>query len=481
MDNVIGREAQKSKLKAILQSKSPEFVVVLGRRRVGKTFLIREYYGAHMAFDMTGAYEQSTEYQLDNFFSIYLKCTKGQLETTKPTTWNEAFRYLAKYLQSLDKRKKHVVFIDELPWLDVHKSGVLSALEYFWNQEVSRMNHIVLVVCGSSNSWMNKKLLKAKGGLYNRVTRRIFLSPFNLYETDLFLKSRNINLSQAQVIELYMALGGIPHYLKEVGRGQSVPQIIDALCFDKMGALKGEFNLLYPSIFNKAENHMAIIAALAGKPNGMVRADLMKSSDLSDGGVFTRTKDELVEAGFIYEINPFGRKKRDSIYKLVDMYSLFYFKFIKNNNNKGKGTWQKLSESPSYKAWSGYAYENICLLHIDQIKLALGISGVYTDTSSWKSLGDKENDIDGGQIDLIIDRNDQVINLCEVKFTKEEFTINKTYAAVLRKRRALFKNTTGTKKNIFNTLITTYAAHKNEYYLEEIDAEITMEALFRNP
>lgn len=477
-EKVIGRIPQKQKLDEILSSQSPEFVVVMGRRRVGKTFLIRAYYAQNIAFDMTGAYNQSTEDQLGNFFAVYLQYTKGQQETTKPTSWNEAFRYLARYLQGLDINKRHVVFIDELPWLDVHKSNIISALEYFWNHEISRMNHIILVVCGSSNSWINKKLLKAKGGLYNRVTRRMLLSPFNLQETDLFLKSRNIHLSQIQVIELYMALGGVPHYLKEVSRGKSVPQIIDELFFDEMAPMKDEYEALYPSIFNKAENHMAIISALASRPAGMVRKDLMEASGLTDGGIFTRTKDELIESGFVGEISPFGRLKKEAIYKLTDLYSLFYFKFIKTKTSKTKGTWQKLADSPSYMAWSGYAYENICFMHIEQIKKALGISGIVSNVSSWRTLGDTTANMEGSQIDLIIDRSDKVINLCEVKFTSSEFVLSKSYAEVLRKRRNSFKSITKTKKTVFNTLITTYDAHKNAYYLDQVDSELTMDVFF---
>ncbi len=429
-----------------------------------------------MVFDFSGAYNVEKNTQLENFFSEYLTRTKAKKETTIPDSWNEAFRYLASYLQGLRKNRKQVVFIDELPWLDTHKSGFVSALEYFWNQYVVKMDNIVLVVCGSANSWIQKKIFKSKGGLYNRVTQRIKLEPFTLAETELLFKSNKVKLSRYQIIELYMAMGGIPHYLKEVQVGKSSIQSIDEICFSKDGLLYDEFNQLYPSIFNNAENHLAIINALSKKPQGLTRKELVKSSKLTDGGIVSRTITELEEAGFISIHLPFLKKKKDAIFKLADFYSLFYYKFIKNNRNMGKGSWEKICKTASYKAWSGYAFENVCFAHIAQIKIALGIAGIHSNTSSWKHIGNKE--LPGAQIDLLIERDDHVINLCEAKFTKEPFLLNNTYAKKLREKMLIFKEATKTKHTIFNTILTTYPSIKNEYHLEQIQSEVTMDALF---
>lgn len=476
MENIIGRITQCKKLNKILKSERAEFLVIYGRRRVGKTYLIREYFSKNMVFDFSGAYNVEKNTQLENFFSEYLTRTKAKKETTIPDSWNEAFRYLASYLQGLRKNRKQVVFIDELPWLDTHKSGFVSALEYFWNQYVVKMDNIVLVVCGSANSWIQKKIFKSKGGLYNRVTQRIKLEPFTLAETELLFKSNKVKLSRYQIIELYMAMGGIPHYLKEVQVGKSSIQSIDEICFSKDGLLYDEFNQLYPSIFNNAENHLAIINALSKKPQGLTRKELVKSSKLTDGGIVSRTITELEEAGFISIHLPFLKKKKDAIFKLADFYSLFYYKFIKNNRNMGKGSWEKICKTASYKAWSGYAFENVCFAHIAQIKIALGIAGIHSNTSSWKHIGNKE--LPGAQIDLLIERDDHVINLCEAKFTKEPFLINKTYAKKLREKMLIFKEATKTKHTIFNTILTTYPSIKNEYHLEQIQSEVTMDALF---
>ncbi len=473
---IIGRKAEKVRLGEILDSASAEFLVVYGRRRVGKTFLIREYYKNHLIFDFSGAFNSDISTQLSNFFDEYLKRTRGAKETTPPRSWAEAFRYLSDYLWIVSKRKKSVVFIDELPWLDDHKSGFVSALEYFWNQHVSKMDHVALVVSGSASSWIRKKILKSKGGLYNRVTHRIKLRPFTLAEAEAFCKSKKIKLSNYQILELYMVMGGIPYYLKEIKQGLSSTQIIDKVCFQKDGMLYDEYDQLYHSIFNSAENHMAVIKGLWTKPQGLLRKDLVKLSALPDGGITTRTIEELEESGFITIHLPFNKKKRNAIYKIADQYSLFYLKFIKGNKLSGRGTWEKLSNKPTYIAWSGYAFENICFQHIYQIKKALGISGIYTSSSSWKHVGN--NEVPGAQIDLLIDRDDQIINICEAKFTKKEFAITKSYAAELRRKLSVFQFVTGTKKSVHTTLLSTYPAFRNEYYNEHIQSEVTMDALF---
>jgi AAA+ ATPase superfamily predicted ATPase len=476
MNEIIGRVENKKHLNRILKSKNSEFLVVHGRRRVGKTFLISEYFKKEIVFDFTGSYKSSMSTQLSNFYSEYLKRTEGKKETTVPINWSEAFRYLSTYLEDLNKNRKAVVFLDELPWLDNRKSRFVSALEYFWNHDVSKMNHVILVVCGSANSWIQKKLLKSKGGLYNRITHKIKLAPFSLGESELFMQSRGIALTRYQIIELYMVLGGIPHYLKEVEKGKSASQNIDSICFDKNGLLFDEYDKLYHSIFSKAKNHLSIIEALAKRPQGLMRKELVVRSKLPDGGIFNRTLNELIEADFVNIVLPFGRKKKNAIYKLKDMFSLFYFKFMHNKQN-GKGSWEKYSKKSSYKAWSGYAFENIYFQHIDQIKNALGLSGIYTSNSSWKHLGDDE--FPGTQIDLLIDRDDQNINICEAKFSKEEFVINKSYAAELRKKISIFKNVSKTKKGVFLTLLTTHPAIQNAYYHEIVQSEVSMDALFQ--
>jgi uncharacterized protein len=475
---IIGREKEIEKLNKLLTSSGSEFLAVYGRRRVGKTFLIRQYFKSQIVFDFTGAKEASKSKQLENFFAVYLSQTNGKKETKAPESWFEAFRYLANYLTELKSPKtKHVVFIDEMPWIDTPKSEFVSALEYFWNQHASKLENILLVACGSASSWIRKNLIAARGGLYNRVTQRIKLSPFTLHETELFLKSKGIKLPHYQIVEIYMAMGGIPFYLNEVTPGQSATQTINATCFTKEGLLFDEYAQLYFAIFKNAENHVAIIEALAAQPQGLSRSDIAHITKIAEGSL-SRALEELLESDFMALIPPFQNKKKEAVYKLIDLYSLFYLKFIAPQKTGGTNSWEVLSQQSSYAAWSGYAYENVCLMHIAQIKKALGIASVQTQQSAWRFKGD--DTYPGAQIDLVIDRADQCINLCEAKFTKENFAIDKNFAEILRIKKAVFKYATDTKKALFTTLLTTYPALKNQYYQEEIVNEITMDKLFES-
>jgi len=474
--NIIGREIEKEKLNKILQSDQAEFMAIYGRRRVGKTFLIRQHLKENIVFEISGTKDGTKEQQIFNFFGEYLRRTDRQKETQVPASWHQAFEYLSDYLAGLPRpATKHVVFLDEMPWLDTPKSEFISALEFFWNQHVSKMDHVLLIACGSASSWIRKNLIHARGGLYNRITQRIKLMPFTLYETAAFFQSLGVNLPQYQILELYMVMGGIPFYLKEIEKGKSAIQLIDDICFSPQGLLLEEYNQLYHSLFRNAENHIAIIEALAARPQGMTRAAISADTKISEAAL-NKTLEELTECDFISIYQPLFNKKKDAIYKLTDLYSLFYLKFIQPNKGAGSRIWEQLSKQNTYTAWSGYAFENICMMHINQIKSALGISGVYTKHGSWKFKGD--DTLPGTQIDMIIERADQIIHLCEAKFTRDNYALTKDAAAQLRLRKSIFKQASQTKQAVFTTLLTTYPALQNKYYFEEIDSEITMEALF---
>lgn len=475
--SIIGREKEKAKLDQILKSNQAEFLALYGRRRVGKTFLIRQHLKNYIVFDLSGAREGSKEQQIINFFTELRFRTPKDKALKVPRSWQEAFLLLADYLYALPPvNRKHVVFLDEMPWLDTPKSDFIPALEFFWNQHVSRMDHILLIACGSASSWIRKKLINARGGLYNRVTRRMKLSPFNLYETALFTQTLGVNLPQYQLLELYMVMGGIPFYLKEIEKGKSATQLIDEICFSPQGLLYEEYQQLYHSLFRNAEAHIRIVELLASQPQGLSRQEIARGVNLTEG-MLSKTLEELTECDFISLFQPFQRKKKEAVYKLTDLYSLFYLKYIRPNKGTGGKVWEQLSKESTYTAWSGYAFENICMMHLEQIKAALGISGVYTQHSAWKFRGN--DTLPGTQIDLLIDRADQIIHLCEAKFTKENFTLNQEYTKSLRLKKAIFKQATQTKKAVFTTLLSTYPALQNRYYLEEVDAEITMDSLFQ--
>lgn len=471
MEKIAGRQAEQAQMRQLLDTGKSEFLAMYGRRRVGKTFLIRNVYQKELVFQMTGMARASMSQQLFNFFTALHNAQKGNQADPVPDSWCLAFERLKAFLES-HKAPKKVVLFDELPWIDSPKSQFLSSLEHFWNNWASARKDIILVVCGSAASWMLNKLIHNKGGLHNRVTRRIRLEPFTLKETEHFFQIRNIALDKYQIIQLYMTMGGIPFYLNEVTPGKSAFQIIDQVCFTKGGLLTFEYDNLYHSLFSKAERHIAIIEALAAKPQGLTREEIIRTSPLVNGGTLTQLLQELEESGFITKSLPFEKKVKTSIYRLADQYSLFYLKFIKNKKASGSGTWMSRIDSPAWRAWSGYAYENIVFAHVDNVKRALGISGIYTETSSWLSAR-KE-----AQIDLLIDRRDHVISICEIKFSQTPFLISKSYKADLEKKLAIFRNETKTSKSAFLTMITTFGTVENSNSLGLVQNQVTMDDLF---
>jgi uncharacterized protein len=469
---IIGRKGELDTLRRVKLSPSSAFIAIYGRRRVGKTYLIRNAYNNQFDFYVTGLSKTTLAQQLTNFHTALRQYNTHSLEIQPAKDWFTAFQQLTSILES-NKSEKKVVFLDELPWFDTPKSGFISALEHFWNSWASSRNDITLVVCGSAAAWMLNKLINSKGGLHNRVTHRIRLEPFTLKECEAFLKYKNVNYDRYQVVQLYMVLGGIPFYLEQIDGAYSAAQNINKLCFQKDGLLRTEFDNIYKSLFDKAEKHTAVIEALSKKTKGLTRDEMIKGARIPSGGNITRILSELEESGFIRKYLPFGKKGRESLYQLVDFYSLFYLKFIQRSSSLDENNWINSLDSPEQRAWSGYAFEQVCLAHIQEIKQALGISGVQTQTASWISNGKQ-----GAQIDLLIDRRDQVINVCEMKFSINSFTIDKKYAEELRNKIGIFKTEVKTRKSVFLTMITTFGLTKNEYSTSLVQNDFTMDILF---
>ena len=472
MRKLIGRKKELISLKGLRLSDKSEFVAVYGRRSVGKTYLIREAFNQNFTFQVTAFGNSSMKQQLTNFH-LALQKVNPAIENTPSTDWLTAFRRLITYVENLNEPKK-IIFFDELPWFDTAGSGFLQALEHFWNSWASARNDIILIVCGSAASWMINKLINSKGGLHNRITKRIKIVPFTLGECEMLLKSNSAFLDRYQIIQLYMVLGGIPFYWDEVKSGESAFQSINNICFTENGLLRTEFPNLFRSLFNNYQNHEEIVNALAQKAKGLTRDEIISLTGLSNAGSTTRILLELEESGFIRRYVPFGKKLRNSLYQLVDFYSLFYLRFIKNNQLMDGNHWLSVVDSPVYRAWSGYSFEQVCLCHLPEIKHGLGISGVETSVSSWRSLS-KDSCT---QVDLIIDRRDHVINLCEMNFSINPFTIDKKYADVLRNKIGLFKQETATRKSVFLTMVTTFGIQENQYSGGLVQNDLTMDVLF---
>ncbi len=472
---LVGRTEEVEILQEALQSDEAEMISVIGRRRVGKTFLVKTIYNNHIDFELTGLQNAPRSEQLRNFAFQLNKVANTPIPIPPPKDWLDAFITLIQYLESNKKSEKLVIFLDELSWMATHKSGFLRGLSFFWNSWAVNQN-IVVVICGSAASWMIQKVVNHKGGLHNRITKRIRLEPFTLKETELYLNSRNIYFNRYQIVLLYMAMGGIPHYLKEVKSGKSAIQNIEQICFSNKGLLQDEFQRLYPALFANADKHIEVIRVLSGFRQGITRKVLAGKLTFKEGGTLKKVLEELTYSGFIDGYHPFGKQKKEQLYRLTDEYSLFFLKFIENKKHEGNDIWQQLSQTQSFKTWSGYAFENICLKHISQIKKALGISGIYSLSSSFYKKGTATEK--GTQIDLLIDRNDHVINLIEIKFYNETFILTKSYAASLRAKMSIFRHKTKTKKYLNWVLLTTFGLTHNQHSLGLIENVLTLDDLF---
>jgi uncharacterized protein len=469
---VLGRNAELLKCKQIVNSSKAEFVAVYGRRRVGKTFLIKEFFNYEFTFYATGLHKGNTQKQLTSF-TIFIN--ESFHTTYEPfANWLAAFHCLINELKK--KKGKRIIFIDELPWLDTKKSDFLTGLDFFWNSWASTQANLKLFVCGSAASWIINKLIRNKGGLHNRLTARIKLEPFTLYETELFLQSKNIALDRYQIVQLYMAFGGIPYYLEHVQKGLSAAQNIEQLCFQKSGLLKTEFTYIFSSLFANAEKHEQIIRLLFALGGTANREAIIAAGKFNSGGDVSTKLKELEESGFVATYVQYGVNSTKKIYCLSDFYTMFYLQFIEKADKKWKDNWLNKIDDPAIKAWSGFTFEQVCLQHDQQIKEALKISGISSNTTTWQKKGNAK--MQGTQIDLIIDRRDRIINLCEIKFSINPFTITKAYDLALRNKISVFKETTKTRKAVFLTMITTYGLVQNEYSRSIIQNEITMDDLF---
>ena len=470
---VIGRKKEQTLLKSILKEDRSQFVAVYGRRRIGKTFLIRESYNYHFTFQHAGLYKGNRSDQLFAF-SASLK-DAGLTDAPVPSNWLEAFELLKDLIRKSPEEKK-VIFIDELSWMDTPKSKLIMALESFWNGWASARKDIILIICSSVTSWMINNVIHDKGGLYHRLTNRIFLEPFTLRECEEYIKTAGIAFNRQQILEGYMILGGVPYYWSHLQKGLSLSQNIDQMFFSSGAPLNEEFEHLFSSLFRYPEDYLRIVKALAGRQSGMTRNEILSSTGIAGSGKFSTKLDELEKCGFIRSYTAFGKKKKETVFQLIDPYTLFYYHFL-IKKPRDENFWTNQLNTPVRNVWNGLAFERVCMWHTDKIKKALGISGVLTDICSWFCTEDLEKGLTGSQIDMVIVRKDQVINLLEMKYSSTPYAITKKTNADLMRKRNDFIISTGTKAAIHLTMVTPFGLLQNSY-AGNIQSEVTADDLF---
>jgi len=477
---MIGRKKEQNELRELYESKKAELVAVYGRRRVGKTYLINELFGEEFAFKHTGLSpteikgKRFLKAQLDQFY-ISLR-DYGLTDSSKPENWQEAFYLLRKLLERKSCGDRQVVFIDELPWLDTPRSGFITGFESFWNGWASAQHDSMVIVCGSATSWMKNKLISNYGGLYGRVTYELYIAPFTLRETEQFFEEKGIGFSRYDIAESYMIVGGIPYYLGYFKRHLSLAQNVDELFFKPYAKLKDEFDRLFASVFINPDRIRNIVELLGTKRLGYRRGEISEKLHLPNNGKLSEDLDALISNGFIVSYVPFGYSGKEIHYKLVDPFCLFYIHFIKKGVKRSQNYWLDNMSSQSVVVWKGLSFENLCFNHIGQIKSSLRIAGTDSTESAWSPKASAGSD--GTQIDMIIDRADNVVNLCEIKFYSIEMTVDKDLYLAMQERKDLLGSMVPRKKAVRNVLITTFGVKKSEY-CNVFANVITLDDLFR--
>ena len=474
MNRIIARTNEIDTLERKFNSGKPEFVIVYGRRRIGKTFLVNNVFADRFTFSYVGARNQKPKKQLQRF-AEQLKTYSGSPFAPVITNWEEAFQALRALIENKPKEDRKVIFFDEMPWIDTPRSSFVEALEYFWNAWAAQRNDILFIACGSATSWMVNKLVKNKGGLHNRITEQIYLRPFRLGECEEYLHENGCHWDRYTILQCYMALGGVPYYMNLLNPQQSLAQNIDRLFFAKNAPMREEFDELFNALYSHADKYIDVINALSGSKKGLLRAEIIEQTGQS-GGRLTKVLENLERCDFIETYSQYKSSVRNSVYRICDPYTLFYFKFVDGKNTKDEHWWTNNMHSHSVESWQGFSFETICMTHLEQIKQRLGVAGISTTTGTWRTLGDETEK--GTQIDLVIDRADRVINLCEMKFSEAPYVITKDYEQQLRERMAIFKAKTKTRKSLATTMVTTYGV-LHGIHSGIVQNEVVMDDLFK--
>lgn len=484
---ILGRKAEVEILERVYQSSSPEFVALYGRRRVGKTFLVKQFFKHKtdaIFFNVTGSKGGNLEEQTSNFIKRIGEVFYKGLSLEKVKNWNKLFGLLTKAMDELEDVRKVVLFFDELPWMATRNSRLLQNLDYYWNQYWSDNPKIKLIICGSSASWIINKIIKSTGGLHNRLTEKIYLEPFNLCNTKEYLNSNNIKLDEKQVLLLYLVTGGVPYYLSKIQWNLSAMQIIEKLTFRKKAFLLEEFDNLFASLFSDHEIHVKIVRLLASNRYGIGKRKLLEMVGTVGGNSALRLQ-ELEDAGFIVSFKPLYHKKKGIYYRLIDEYTFFYLKWIEpikdllQKQSLDKGDWQAMRLTPEWNSWLGYAFESVCYKHLTQIKRELELPPMSM-ANTWRYVPIKGAKERGAQIDLLFDRKDDVIQICEIKYSDKPFVISKDYFERLRQKIAVFKEQTRTSKQLFLSFIASNGIKENSYSKELVAGVVTLDALFKD-
>lgn len=472
MNKIIGRDLEQKQLELLIKSSKAEFVAVYGRRRIGKTYLITEYFDDSISFYASGVLNAKTVRQKEAFCAALEK-----LGVNAPLndSWIKLFGYLQQGLcDRVEKGLLTVIFLDEIPCFDTQRSDFISALDHFWNTWAVHYSNIKLFVCGSATSWIIKNIVDSHGGLHDRITYELHLHPFTLAETEQYLNVNGIKWTRLMIAQAYMVFGGVPYYLSLLQSGESLVQALDRLYAKSMGMLRREYDRLFASLFNVPEPYMKIIALLSKNHQGLTRDDIARKLQLQSGGRLTKLLLDLKNCDFIRSYRMYRKsvKRNMELYVLTDMFTLFHLHFNAIVGDEEK-FFSKNIRTSTLLSWEGLAFERLVMQHINQVKQCLGISGISVNYYQWRS----SNSSPAAQIDLILDRADDIVNVCEMKFSHTPYLLKKAEYEKMQNRLFAFQNETQINKGLQIVFVTPYGIQPNEY-AQEVTHEVKLDDLY---
>lgn len=477
---MIGRKKELALLNSLCEEEKSKLVVVHGRRRIGKTFLVDYMFQTHrkdcLFFKFTGSADQNSSVQKDYFVEAIYEWFK--VEPSKPIEkWHEVFIFLKRTIEAEIKEKNHqgkvIVFIDEVAWIDKHnKAGFLSAFGHFYNTYIEKNNNLIVILCGSNASWIKNKILKdTSGPLYHRVDVEIPLYPFDLQETKEYLiKEKRFDIDDKSVVDIYMILGGVAKYLSYLDSKLSIAQNINKLFFSLHAPLYSEYEALFKSLFyDKSSNHRKIMDLLISKQSGFEMMEIEKLLKEIKSSTLRVNIEELIDTGFIKPIARYAHASRNTKYIACDPLCNFFIKWVqplsKNDIASLIDYFETKSTSHDYIIWQGFAFEMVMISNIELYLKARGLSSGVKSIGYWDYTTQSEDE-SGAQIDILIEYIGNTYDIVECKYYNDEFIIDKAYAKNIQNKKEMFIKY-GIKNKKFDlkvVMLTTYGTKINQYY-----------------
>lgn len=475
---LIGRKKEIQELEKAYRSGQFEFIALYGRRRVGKTYLVSQVFEDRISFRHAASpndEERQDEkgllkMQLEVFYGSLL--AQGLKESKKPNSWVEAFLLLIRLFEGKDPAERWVIFLDEFPWMDTKRSNFIEAFSWFLNFWAANQKNLMIIAAGSSTSWMLNNLIHSTGGLYNRVTNPIRLSPFRLQETEQFFREKGFDLSRYSIARIQMAFGGIPYYLNFLDRGEGLSRFVDRMLFEKGAKLGLEYDTLFRSSFEKGDLARKIAEYLGKRSSGYTRKEIVEGLKISDGKAVKDALDALQEGDFVLEYVPYKEAQNKKRYRLIDPFCIFYLHFVAGKRSLDPSFF---ADSVEPNSWIGAAFENLCAAHLEQIKRALVISKLSS--IEFSLVFPKEEDKKGAQVDLVLVRKDRIVNLCEMKFYGKPYVQTEKEHHSLTNRVARLKETLPATYSIAPVLITVFEPSSGGYPDDYVQV-LTLDDLF---